>query len=315
MPTAAQLSENSHQGFDGIKAAFCLGSMQAKPNTASGMPVCLWREGTGSRSSGKERDAETGLDFFLARYYSGAQGRFLSPDPGNAGASPEDPHSWNAYAYARNNPLIYTDPDGLSYRLCDASGNCIDDYDDMDFAQNFKWGYGVQLIPSGSGGGMIIADGVYIGSYQYNGFFFDEVEKRLGNQADATNQLIGNLMVNSVVSGVTGFAIGQAVQAGVKAYAAYRGAQAVASEAESLIIQAAQTVGNKGAVAASKESALAAAEQWVGVGARPIYKGGEVIGKVSADGQRIYRITSINKAQPYVNMVNKTTGGNLHVRF
>ncbi|MDM7995530.1 MAG: RHS repeat-associated core domain-containing protein, partial [Acidobacteriota bacterium] len=29
---------------------------------------------------GKERDAETGLDYFLARYYSGAQGRFTSPD-------------------------------------------------------------------------------------------------------------------------------------------------------------------------------------------------------------------------------------------
>jgi hypothetical protein len=53
----------------------------------------------------------------------------------------------------------------------------------------------------------------------------------------------------------------------------------------------------------------------VGVGARPIYKGGEVVGKVSADGQKVYRITSINKAEPYVNLVNKATGGNLHVRF
>jgi len=60
MTTAAQLSENSHQGFEGIKAALCLGSMEAKSNTASGMPVCLWREGIGSRSSGKERDTETG---------------------------------------------------------------------------------------------------------------------------------------------------------------------------------------------------------------------------------------------------------------
>lgn len=51
---------------------------------------------------------------------------------------------------------------------------------------------------------MIIADGVYIGSYQYNGFFFDEVEKRLGNQADATKQLIGVGAGASVVFGVTG---------------------------------------------------------------------------------------------------------------
>jgi hypothetical protein len=60
MSTATQLSENSHQGFDGIKAALCLASMEAKPNTALEMPACLWLEGIGSRSSGKERDAETG---------------------------------------------------------------------------------------------------------------------------------------------------------------------------------------------------------------------------------------------------------------
>jgi RHS repeat-associated protein len=29
-------------------------------------------------STGKERDAETGLDYFGARYYSGAQARFTS---------------------------------------------------------------------------------------------------------------------------------------------------------------------------------------------------------------------------------------------
>jgi RHS repeat-associated protein len=65
--------------------------------------------------TGKERDAESNLDFFLARYYSSQQGRFLSPDPENAGASRDDPQSWNGYAYARNNPLLYTDPDGLAY--------------------------------------------------------------------------------------------------------------------------------------------------------------------------------------------------------
>jgi len=79
MSTAAQLSEKLHRGFDGLKAALCLGSMEAKSNTASGMPLCLWREGIGSRSSGKERDAETGLDYFGARHFSGAQGSFTSP--------------------------------------------------------------------------------------------------------------------------------------------------------------------------------------------------------------------------------------------
>jgi hypothetical protein len=48
-----------------------------------------------------------------ARYFSAQQGRFASVDPANAGASLGDPQSWNAYAYVSNNPLTYTDPDGL----------------------------------------------------------------------------------------------------------------------------------------------------------------------------------------------------------
>jgi RHS repeat-associated protein len=53
--------------------------------------------------TGKERDAETGLDYFGARYFSGAQGRFTSPDAPLADQHPEDPQSWNLYGYVRNN--------------------------------------------------------------------------------------------------------------------------------------------------------------------------------------------------------------------
>lgn len=62
--------------------------------------------------TGKERDAETGLDYFGARYFSAAQGRFTSPDRPFADQIPEDPQSWNLYVYVRNNPLRYTDPTG-----------------------------------------------------------------------------------------------------------------------------------------------------------------------------------------------------------
>ncbi|MGA2877895.1 MAG: RHS repeat-associated core domain-containing protein, partial [Bryobacteraceae bacterium] len=71
-----------------------------------------------AKFTGQERDTETGLDFFQARYHGSAQGRFLSPDPlGNFVASAADPQSWNMYAYARNNPLTLVDPTGLDY--CD----------------------------------------------------------------------------------------------------------------------------------------------------------------------------------------------------
>lgn len=60
--------------------------------------------------TGKERDDETSLDYFGARYYSSGQGRFVSVDQGE----PEllDPQTWNRYQYTRNNPLYYIDPDG-----------------------------------------------------------------------------------------------------------------------------------------------------------------------------------------------------------
>lgn len=63
--------------------------------------------------TGKERDSETGLDFFGARYMSSAQGRFTSPDPLGANILRViNPQRWNMYAYAVNNPLAFTDPDG-----------------------------------------------------------------------------------------------------------------------------------------------------------------------------------------------------------
>jgi RHS repeat-associated protein len=76
--------------------------------------------------TGQERDDETGFDFFQARYFYGAQGRFNSPDPVNTSgwSHPEDPQSWNGYAYSRNNPLTYIDPNGRDYQVCDSSGNC-----------------------------------------------------------------------------------------------------------------------------------------------------------------------------------------------
>jgi RHS repeat-associated protein len=62
-------------------------------------------------STGKERDAESGNDYFGKRYYASSMGRFLSPDPvGDWAASPGDPQSWNQYAYVDNNPLTMVDP-------------------------------------------------------------------------------------------------------------------------------------------------------------------------------------------------------------
>lgn len=61
----------------------------------------------------KERDNETGLDYFGARYYGSMQARFSSPDPMLSSGDVVSPQSWNRYAYVGNNPLRYIDPLGL----------------------------------------------------------------------------------------------------------------------------------------------------------------------------------------------------------
>jgi RHS repeat-associated protein len=61
----------------------------------------------------KERDIETGLDYFGARYHSSAQGRFTSPDPLLSSGKSLQPQSWNRYSYCLNDPLNYVDPNGL----------------------------------------------------------------------------------------------------------------------------------------------------------------------------------------------------------
>ena len=68
--------------------------------------------GQSLRFTGKPRDAETGLDFFGARYFSGVQGRFMSSDAPFNDQDAEDPQSWNLYAYGRNNPLTHIDLQG-----------------------------------------------------------------------------------------------------------------------------------------------------------------------------------------------------------
>ncbi len=67
--------------------------------------------------TGKERDTESGLDNFEARYDSSSLGRFMSADELGLGQHPENPQSWNLYAYVQNGPLNLTDPTGQY--ICD----------------------------------------------------------------------------------------------------------------------------------------------------------------------------------------------------
>ena len=93
-------------------------------------------DGVRQKFTEKERDTETGLDYFGARYFGNTQGRFTSPDPYNiilevqatSEINPKkakaqfasylfQPQQWNRYAYSINSPLKYIDPTGERIEL------------------------------------------------------------------------------------------------------------------------------------------------------------------------------------------------------
>src|SRR6185437_11583264 len=151
-----------------------------KEQTCSSLPYGDGDNCTGIVFTGKERDQESGLDYFGARYYGSSMGRFMSPD---VGADPtlgvpvpyaelENPQSLNLYSYVRNNPLSLTDPDGNNVRLCmnNESGgqNCVNLTDDQ--WKQIKSGYNPGITISGNGllgTGSISCGGQACGSATY----------------------------------------------------------------------------------------------------------------------------------------------------
>lgn len=78
--------------------------------------------GNDKRFVGKEKDEETGLNYFGARYLSAKTGRFLAPDPvravGTSGGKVNasilaEPQRLNNFAYSMNNPYRFVDQHGL----------------------------------------------------------------------------------------------------------------------------------------------------------------------------------------------------------
>jgi RHS repeat-associated protein len=96
---------------------------------------------TRQKFTGYERDVETGLDYAQARYYANAQGRFASVDPLGASASTGNPQSWNRYAYVLNNPLVLTDPSGMSPEQIDNSfrNKELGIYGELEFARHANY--------------------------------------------------------------------------------------------------------------------------------------------------------------------------------
>ena len=125
--------------------------------------------------TGKERDTESGNDYFDARYYSSAMGRFMSPD-WSAKEEPvpyavlTDPQSLNLYSYVGNNPLAKADVDGHCWPVCDliatasiAVGNYVASHPGVQQALN-KLGDSLGIKVSAGLGRSVNVGGVKLGA-------------------------------------------------------------------------------------------------------------------------------------------------------
>jgi RHS repeat-associated protein len=87
-------------------------------------PGCTGVDPSDQHFTSKQRDSESGLDYFQARHYNSNWGRFMSPDL--MGGRLANPQTLNRYAYVANNPLRFTDPTGL-YHCEGGSGSTQDE--------------------------------------------------------------------------------------------------------------------------------------------------------------------------------------------
>jgi RHS repeat-associated protein len=113
--------------------------------------------------AGKEHDAETGLEYFGARYFRSESGRFTTVDPAlDPQQSLAEPQLWNRYAYATNNPLRFIDPNGRQREFLDqdiralmAKQITLDEYNARIQARGVGALVGIAVV-----GGAVAADAV-----------------------------------------------------------------------------------------------------------------------------------------------------------
>jgi len=151
----------------------------------------------------KERDIETGLDFFEARYFGSSHGRFTSPDP--LGGHTEDPQTLDRYSYVRNNPERLTDPTGLDFYLtCNKEGKTC--HDGQQGTYDKKRNFTATLIRNDKNGNLVDQNGNrYTANITGKGVWFTQAggdRSTLGVFQNGTN---ATTIQGSASNGLEGF--------------------------------------------------------------------------------------------------------------
>jgi RHS repeat-associated protein len=108
----------SHGVVENAAASSCEQDIDYYPYGGEENDYCSTPVAQHHKFTGKERDAESGLDYLGARHHASSLGRFMSPDPVHVLKQKlVDPQQWNMYAYVRNNPLRFVDPKGKWLQL------------------------------------------------------------------------------------------------------------------------------------------------------------------------------------------------------
>ena len=212
------------------------------------------------RFTGKERDTETGWDYFGARYYGSRIGRFTSGDPVYTWQENVlNPQLWNRYTYARNNPLRYVDPDGRASILTGDSMRAM--------AANME--------ANNAALGKVLINTVrainspgHMSAEQARAYYEQPDSPDQAFRMDVADLLLTTGLAATLVRGSPGAAAGDWAPLSNMLRAAGRGK------------------GNLGVGSATAEQAAAMGNAWVGEGAALASEGKTM---VSADGLRQYR--------------------------
>jgi RHS repeat-associated protein len=161
--------------------------------------TCSTTDASPIHFTGKERDAESGLDAFGARYYNSTLARWVTPDwsareEAVPYGDPDNPQTLNLYAYVANNPTSHLDPYGHA-QSADQMKSMLSSYQ-FDSA-NDLWLVGGRIwSPNGGTSPITVKENVIYDTEARRGVGLNEKDKaQFASMQKETGQLYGQINI------------------------------------------------------------------------------------------------------------------------